>query len=91
MATTNYNIDAIRSMAILKGDAYKDLNSELVQQTNVQARLAQLQTNITTLRTRLRTLQVQVLAALSPPVVVGPSTPINMSVNQDGTVTLVVG
>ena len=90
MAATNYTITAPLALA-LKGDAYRQLTATQQQKTNLDTRVAQLAAQITTLQSQLRAVQVQVLGALSPPVVVAGGTPIVMTVNNDGSVTLAVG
>lgn len=87
---TNYNIDPLKSM-VLTGSIYKNIASNQAMIDNLQNRLTSITANIQKLETDLRNLQVQVLASLTPPVVVQNSTPITMHVNNDGTVTLTVG
>jgi hypothetical protein len=90
MAATNYTISLPLALA-LNGNFYKQLVVNQTQLESLQKRLIQLNTNITTLQEQLRALQVQILAGAPHNVTVAPGTPIVMTVNNDGTVTLAVG
>lgn len=87
---TSYNLNSIQSMA-LNGSYYRQITNNQNMLTSFQTRVIETQATLADLQAKLRALQVQVLAALTPPVVVDNSTPINMVVNKDGSVTLSVG